>query len=147
MVMKMTGISYRQIQYWDTSGFFGPNSGERRYYTRPQIFLMYIFLKMREERLASLRKIKEFYLPKLLRMLQKMADNAMEDIHVLIGPGGVVLFSEEEIDGDLPFEVLVFSFSKFWVEAFAKMVGEDGKARGSQQPDRENDIPVIEDIS
>jgi DNA-binding transcriptional MerR regulator len=50
-VIKATGHSYRQIQYWDRTGFIGPSYRRHqkyRLYTRSDLILFFVAEKMRK---------------------------------------------------------------------------------------------------
>ena len=107
-VEAVVGLSYRQIQYWDTTGFIKPSykkHGRYRCYSFEDLVQIEVVHKVRAAK-VSIQKIRKSFLPSL-RKLIKQATQPLVNYRISVLKSGTVLMYTGDliVEGDL--QVLV----------------------------------------
>ncbi len=100
-VVRVTGISYRQIQYWDSSGFIRPSArrgGRYRAYTFGDLVRLQVARELRS-RGVSIQKLRSVI--QSLDRLMERTPGSLEGLTLLIDGESILVFTGEVImDGD-----------------------------------------------
>ncbi|MDP3955763.1 MAG: MerR family transcriptional regulator [bacterium] len=90
--MKLVGISYRQVQYWDKSNFLKPSYvrlGKYRQYTRSDLLVMKVVAVLREKNF-SIQALRETIFA-LSEMLSRMSI-PLDKMTILIDKKSILIF-------------------------------------------------------
>lgn len=96
-VAAIVGISYRQIQYWDSSGFIRPSirrRGRYRGYTFQDLILLKIAsdLRARGMSIQRLRKV----IASVARLIERL-DRGLDDLTLLLEGESILVFTGDVV--------------------------------------------------
>ncbi len=93
-VEQIVGVSYRQIQYWDASGFIRPSyrrRGRYRSYTFGDLVLFWVATELRQDG-YSVQKLRRV-IQGLSKLVSKASDHKLENVTFLIEGERILLFT------------------------------------------------------
>lgn len=98
-VEKIVGVSYRQIQYWDSSGLIKPSYkkyGRYRCYTFEDLVTIEVVNRINKAG-VSVQKIRKTFLPGLRQALTQISQPLVNYRVVVLKKGGLLLYAGELI--------------------------------------------------
>lgn len=136
-VAKLIGISYRQIQYWDKTGFIKPSyrrRGKYRLYTFVDLMYLKVTKKLREEN-YSIQRLRKTV--KELRTMVPKTNSPLKDLTLLFDPKRPrrILMFNGDVFTNAKESLISFSVEGL-VRDIAAMFPDDDRSRdgSSRQP-------------
>ncbi len=109
-VQKVTGLSYRQLQYWDRSGFISPSvrtGGNYRRYTFADLVRLELVKQLRDRKF-SVQKLRELF--QRVRHLIPDVDSAHGSLTLFLDGDRILAFTGDTIlDAHLDSRTIRFS--------------------------------------
>ncbi len=130
-VEAVVGLSYRQIQYWDSSDFIKPSykkHGRYRCYTFEDLVTIQVIDKVNREGKVSIQKMRKSLLPAFRSMLKKLTQPLVNYQIIVLKKGQILMYTGDLlVHGDLNilYHLDVSQFADLIEE---KLEGEESKS-------------------
>ncbi len=109
-VQRVTGLSYRQLQYWDRSGFFSPSvrtGGNYRRYTFDDLVLLELVKTLKDNHF-SIQRLRDMF-GRIRAMLPHVDRDAGDMTVVMEGDRLMVFTGDTLLDAHLDSKTIRFS--------------------------------------